>query len=134
MNIRLQNPNPLAAGRSLFSAYNNRKESRAGSRRQKESIMQRTTVVIPNFNGIGFIGKCLESLLAQDIPSSEYRIIVLSPGRRPSPGHSICPLHRPSHPACPTCACEAGTPYVILLNNDKWASSKRQIRFRMLFL
>ena len=42
--------------------------------------MQRTTVVIPNFNGIGFIGKCLESLLAQDIPSSEYRIIVVDNG------------------------------------------------------
>ena len=91
--------------------------------------MQRTTVVIPNFNGIGFIGKCLESLLAQDIPSSEYHIIVVDNGSTDGsrqlveeafPQVSLIALAENTgfcH-AVNVGICEAGSPYVILLNND----------------
>lgn len=91
--------------------------------------MQKATVVIPNYNGIKFIRECLESLLAQDVPVSDYHIIVVDNGSTDGsrqlieeefPGISLIAL--PGN----TGFCHAvnvgieaaETPYVILLNND----------------
>ena len=51
-----------------------------GRRRPEEDSMQKTTVIIPNYNGIKFIRGCLESLLAQDVPPSYYHIVVVDNG------------------------------------------------------
>lgn len=91
--------------------------------------MQKATVVIPNYNGIKFIKGCLESLLAQDMPCTEYHIIVVDNGSTDGsrqlvesgfPQAALIAL--PSN----TGFCHgvnvgieaARTPYVILLNND----------------
>ena len=91
--------------------------------------MRKATVIIPNYNGIRFIKECLESLFAQDVPLSMYRIIVVDNGSTDGsrqliedafPEVSLIAL--PSN----TGFCHAvnvgieaaQTPYVILLNND----------------
>lgn len=91
--------------------------------------MRKATVVIPNYNGIRFIKECLESLFAQNVPLSMYRIIVVDNGSTDGsrqliedafPEVSLIAL--PSN----TGFCHAvnvgieaaQTPYVILLNND----------------
>ncbi len=38
------------------------------------------SVVIPYYNGERWIGKCLDSLLNQDMPVSDYEIIVVDDG------------------------------------------------------
>lgn len=96
--------------------------------------MEKVTVVIPNYNGMKFIKECLESLLAQDIPLSEYRIIVVDNGSTDGslqltedkfPQVSVISL--PSNTgfchAVNTGIEAAQTPYVILLNNDTRADS-----------
>ena len=91
--------------------------------------MPKATVVIPNYNGIRFIKECLESLLAQDIPLSEYHIIVVDNGSTDGSRQliedrfsQVSLIALPSN----TGFCHAvnvgieaaQTPYVILLNND----------------
>lgn len=91
--------------------------------------MGKATVVIPNYNGMKFIKECLESLLAQDIPLSEYCVIVVDNGSTDGsrqlvedafPGVSLISL--PSNTGfchAVNAGIEAAkTPYVILLNND----------------
>lgn len=43
------------------------------------------SVILPYFNADAWIGKALDSLLAQDIPSSEYEIIVVDDGSEEDP-------------------------------------------------
>lgn len=98
-------------------------------RAYKENAMQKATVVIPNYNGMKFIKECLESLLEQDIPLSEYHILVVDNGSTDGsrqliedafPDVSLIAL------SSNTGFCHAvnagieaaATPYVILLNND----------------
>lgn len=38
------------------------------------------SVIIPVYNGAGTIGKCLDALLAQDFPSSDFEILVVDDG------------------------------------------------------
>lgn len=91
--------------------------------------MPKATVVIPNYNGIRFIKECLESLLAQDIPLSEYHIIVVDNGSTDGSRQliedrfsQVSLIALPSN----TGFCHAvnsgieaaHAPYVILLNND----------------
>ncbi len=100
-----------------------------GRRRPEEDPMQKTTVIIPNYNGIKFIRGCLEALLAQDVPPSDYHVIVVDNGSTDGsrqlieeafPGVTLIAL--PGN----TGFCHAvnvgiraaKTPYVILLNND----------------
>lgn len=109
--------------RRLPDAMNDRR------RRQKEGTVQKATVIIPNYNGIRFIKECLEALLAQDIPSSEYHVIVVDNGSTDAgreliedafPQVSLIAL--PSNTgfchAVNVGILAAKTPYVILLNND----------------
>lgn len=91
--------------------------------------MEKATVVIPNYNGSKFIGECLESLLAQDIPCSEYDIIVVDNGstdgsrqliedRFPQAALIALPSNTGFCHAVNVGIEAAATPYVILLNND----------------
>ncbi len=91
--------------------------------------MEKATVIIPNFNGIRFIEECLEALLAQDVPSTEYHVIVVDNGstdhsreliEEAFPGISLIALPENTgfcH-AVNVGIQAAHTPYVILLNND----------------
>lgn len=91
--------------------------------------MDKITVVIPNYNGIKFLGDCLDSLLDQEPDTPEYGILVVDNGssdgslellRERYP--QICVKALPEN----TGFChavnlgirEVETPYVILLNND----------------
>ena len=38
------------------------------------------SIIIPYYNGELWIGKCLDSLLKQDLPPDEYEIIVVDDG------------------------------------------------------
>ncbi len=91
--------------------------------------MGKATVVIPNYNGMKFIKECLESLLAQDIPPSEYCVIVVDNGSTDGsrqliedtfPGVSLIalPVNTGFCHAVNVGIRAAKTPYVILLNND----------------
>lgn len=91
--------------------------------------MPKATVIIPNYNGIKFIKECLESLLAQDIPPSEYHILVVDNGSTDGSRQlieerfsQVSLIALPSNTgfchAVNTGIEAAGTPYVILLNND----------------
>ncbi len=91
--------------------------------------MGKATVVIPNYNGMKFIKECLESLLAQDIPPSEYCVIVVDNGSTDGsrqliedtfPGVSLIalPANTGFCHAVNVGIRAAKTPYVILLNND----------------
>lgn len=97
--------------------------------KQKENIMQKATVIIPNFNGIKFIKECLESLLTQDIPPSEYRVTVVDNGSTdgsrqlieeafPEVSLIALPENTGFCHAVNVGIEAARTPYVILLNND----------------
>ncbi len=91
--------------------------------------MEKITVVIPNYNGIKFIGDCLDALCLQEPDTPEYGIIVVDNGSGDGsrelveerfPGVSVISL--PEN----TGFCHAvnvgiqasRAPYVILLNND----------------
>lgn len=91
--------------------------------------MRKATVIIPNYNGIGFIKECLESLFAQDVPAPVYHVIVVDNGSTDGsrqliedtfPEVSLIAL--PSNTGfchAVNVGIEAAmTPYVILLNND----------------
>lgn len=91
--------------------------------------MEKVTVVIPNYNGIEYLGGCLEALYAQKKDTCEFRVLVVDNG---STDGSV-PLARERFPQTEwlllpenTGFCHAvnvgiqasQTPYVILLNND----------------
>lgn len=95
----------------------------------KEKAMSKATVIIPNYNGIKFIEECLESLLAQDMPPSEYHIIVVDNGSTdgsrqliedafPQVALIALPANTGFCHAVNVGIEAARTPYVILLNND----------------
>ncbi len=89
--------------------------------------MPEVTVVIPNYNGMAYLETCLEALLVQTQP--DLRLLVVDNG---STDGSLA-LLRERYPQVEVLAldknygfcvavnrgiCAAGTPYVILLNND----------------
>lgn len=89
--------------------------------------MQKVTVVIPNFNGIAYIRKCLDSLRKQDF--SDFSVIVVDNGSSDGSRELV----REHYPEVRLIAlrenlgfCRAvnegilhsDTPYVLLLNND----------------
>lgn len=93
------------------------------------------TIVIPNYNGIGFLKECLDSVLAQAADTPNYDVLVVDNG---STDGSL-ELLRESYPqvrveALPenTGFCHAvniglrlsSSPYVILLNNDTKVKSE----------
>ena len=51
--------------------------------------MQKVTVVIPNFNGIAYIRKCLDSLRKQDF--SDFSVIVVDNGSSDGSRESCSP-------------------------------------------
>ena len=96
--------------------------------------MKKVTVVIPNYEGIRFVGECLEALVHQKEGTPEYDILVVDNGSRDGsreliqegfPGIGLISL------SSNTGFCHAvnvgiqaaETPYVILLNNDTRVSS-----------
>jgi len=96
--------------------------------------MNKITVVIPNYNGIKFIGACLESLRNQDAGTPAYRILVVD---NASSDGSL-ELVRSQFPEVDTISLPENTgfchgvnvgirasetPYVILLNNDTKVSA-----------
>lgn len=97
--------------------------------------MRKVTVVIPNYNGIGFLKDCLDSVFAQVSDTPEYEVLVVDNG---STDGSLEML-RESYPQIRVEAlsentgfCHAVnlglylsvTPYVILLNNDTKVKSE----------
>lgn len=91
--------------------------------------MDKVTVIIPNYNGIRFMGECLDALFSQEEDTPGYQVLMVDNGSRDGslelvrerfPQVSVMAL--PSN----TGFCHAvnvgiqasGTPYVILLNND----------------
>ena len=89
--------------------------------------MKEVSVVIPNYNGIGYIRPCLDSLMTQTV--SDFEILVVDNGsgdgsretvEREYPGVRVIALEDN------TGFCHAvnvgiqatDTPYIILLNND----------------
>lgn len=91
--------------------------------------MKKVTIVIPNYNGIGFLKGCLDSVYTQDPDTPEYDVLVVDNG---STDGSL-ELLREHYPqvrleALPenTGFCHAvnlgiqrtASPYVLLLNND----------------
>lgn len=91
--------------------------------------MKKVTIVIPNYNGIGFLRGCLDSIYTQDPDTPEYDVLVVDNG---STDGSL-ELLREHYPqvrleALPenTGFCHAvnlgiqrtASPYVLLLNND----------------
>ena len=44
--------------------------------------MKKVTVVIPNYEGIRFVGECLEALVHQKEGTPEYDILVVDNGSR----------------------------------------------------
>lgn len=101
--------------------------------------MKKTTIVIPNCNGEKFLKTCLDSLLAQDIPATEYDIIIVDNGsvdgsRELIETYRSKTMGRPRVTLIPldtnTGFCHAvnvgieaaETPYVLLLNNDTKAA------------
>jgi len=48
--------------------------------REDEEVTVRASVVVPVRNGESVIGRCLQALMDQDLPSSEYEVIVVDDG------------------------------------------------------
>jgi glycosyltransferase involved in cell wall biosynthesis len=44
------------------------------------SSMKNLSIIVPVYNSDKYLSKCLDSLLAQDIPSDEYEIIIINDG------------------------------------------------------
>lgn len=91
--------------------------------------MDKITVVIPNYNGIKFLGDCLDSVLDQEPDTPEYGILVVDNGssdgslellreRYPQIRVEALPENTGFCHAVNLGIRQAETPYVILLNND----------------
>lgn len=96
---------------------------------------EKITIVIPNYNGIKFIGDCLEALFQQDLDTPGYRVTVVDNGsldgsrqqveeRFPQVAVIALPENTGFCHAVNVGIRAAGTPYVILLNNDTKAGSR----------
>lgn len=96
---------------------------------EKTAVEQKITVVIPNYNGIKFIEECLLSLFCQEAGTPEYRVIMVDNGsedgsrerveeRFPQVSVIALPQNTGFCHAVNVGIRAAGTPYVILLNND----------------
>lgn len=87
----------------------------------------KSTIVIPNFNGMEYLGKCLDSILA-DTSEHPARILVIDNGSTDgscelaerAPGVEVIRMgeNRGFCEAVNTGIRASDTPYVILLNND----------------
>ncbi len=97
--------------------------------RTKSGCLEKITVVIPNYNGIKFIGGCLESLFGQDPDTPEYRVIMVDNGSEDGSRELVeekfpqveviaLPENTGFSHAVNRGILAAGAPYVILLNND----------------
>ncbi len=92
--------------------------------------MIKTTVIIPNYNGLQFLKPCLDSLAAQT--AREFKILVVDNGSTDGSVewlkvHGVSALFLPENTGF-SCAVNAGiraaeTQYVILLNNDTTVES-----------
>lgn len=91
--------------------------------------MIKITVIIPNFNGIKYIGSCLESLYAQWEPEWDFTVMVVDNGSTDGSPDAVkqdypqAALIRLSENTGFCHAVNVGihnssTPYVVLLNND----------------
>lgn len=95
--------------------------------------MDKVTIVIPNYNGIKFIGECLTSLFRQESDTPGFHVIVVDNGSEDGSREQVAEqFPQVSLIALPenTGFCHAvnlgihaaDTPYVILLNNDTKAA------------
>lgn len=91
--------------------------------------MKKVTVVIPNYNGVGFLADCLRSLLEQDPDTPEYEVIVVDNGSQdgslelireqfPQVQIEALPVNTGFCHAVNVGIRKSESPYVILLNND----------------
>lgn len=91
--------------------------------------MEKVTVVIPNYNGIKYIKDCLESLYAQKEGTCAFQVLVVDNGSTdgsvefarenfPQTQWILLPENTGFCHAVNVGIQAAGTPYVILLNND----------------
>lgn len=91
--------------------------------------MTEITVVIPNYNGIKYIGECLEALYAQQEECPQFQVLVVDNGSEDGSLELIeqqypqtALIRLPENTGfCHAVNCgirQADTPYVILLNND----------------
>lgn len=96
--------------------------------------MDKITVVIPNYNGMRFLGDCLDALLDQEPDTPDFGILVVDNGstdgslellrerrsreRQPRIRVEALPENTGFCHAVNLGINRAGTPYVILLNND----------------
>ena len=92
---------------------------------RKKDMQMRTTIIIPNYNGLHFMEQCFESLKKQTV--KDFKVLVVDNGS--SDGsvewlkeHKIPSIFLPENTGFPgavnTGIRAADTPYVILLNND----------------
>ncbi len=91
--------------------------------------MHKITVVIPNYNGIKYLKKCLESLYAQDTDTPDYQVLIVdnaSADGSVEQAEELFPQARIIRLETNTGFChavnvgikESDSPYIILLNND----------------
>ncbi len=119
----------------MENQISNRIKDKAVSRTdsQTDGKQEKVTVVIPNYNGIKFIGECLTALFRQDPDTPEYRVIVVDNGsedgsrelveeRFPQVSVIALPENTGFSHAVNMGILAAGAPYVILLNNDTKAA------------
>ena len=91
----------------------------------------RTTIIIPNYNGLSFLGPCLESLKQQTV--HDFKVLVVDNGStdgsvqwlREQGIPSIFLDHNTGFPGAVNAGIRAAdTPYVLLLNNDTVAEPR----------
>ena len=91
----------------------------------------RTTIIIPNYNGLSFLGPCLESLKQQTV--HDFKVLVVDNGStdgsvqwlREQGIPSIFLDHNTGFPGAVNVGIRAAdTPYVLLLNNDTVAEPR----------
>lgn len=109
-------------------------QNRKVTKNEKAIQNEKVTVVIPNYNGIKYIGECLDSLFCQEPDTPGYRVIVVDNGsgdgsrelvaeRFPQVLLIALPENTGFCHAVNEGILAADTPYVILLNNDTKAAS-----------
>ena len=95
----------------------------------------RTTIIIPNYNGLSFLGPCLEALKHQTV--HDFKVLVVDNGStdgsvqwlREQGIPSIFLDHNTGFPGAVNVGIRAAdTPYVLLLNNDT-AAEPRFVEF-----
>ena len=102
---------------------------KAGADKTGTGSMEQVTVVIPNYNGIRFLGDCLEALRQQEEGTPFYGVLVVDNGSEdgslallsesfPEVEVEALPENTGFCHAVNVGIRRASTPYVILLNND----------------